>query len=384
MKSLTLTIAAAMLILLLPRCASAQTDQGAVKTKTFTVGKGGRLDLSVDGGDVRIVSVDKGEVTVTAFGTEEDDFEDLRMEMRGNAVWVENFSGGGGSNEMRYDVSVPPQFDITVRTTNGMIRIDGPLSGKIVGSTSAGDIQLGNIGGSVEMNTSGGDIRTGAIQGDVNLKTSGGDIKMGTVSGEADINTSGGDIRVESVQKTLWAKTSGGNIYVGDVGGEATLSTSGGNVTVGKVSGSARLSTAGGDIELEAATGDVKAKTAGGNIWLMNIAGTIDARTAGGDVKAELTPSGKGPSRLSTASGEITLTLPENAKATVHASIRVEGRWRSSRSDYKIRADFTAQSTEENKDDREIRATYLLNGGGEPITLETVNADIIIRKALKH
>ncbi|GJQ21346.1 MAG: hypothetical protein HBSIN02_17010 [Bacteroidia bacterium] len=149
---------------------------------------------------------------------------------------------------------------------------------------------------------------------------------------------------------------------------------------MGKVSGDARLRTAGGNIALRGATGRVDANTAGGDIELENISGSIDARTAGGAIRAELVPTGKGASELKTAGGRIRLAIPENAKASIEAVIRIEGRWGSRKERYDIRSDFPAATYDKRDDYEEIHATYLLNGGGERIYLETVNSDIEIRK----
>ena len=174
---------------------------------------------------------------------------------------------------------------------------------------------------------------------------------------------------------------SGGDIKVGNVGGEATLSTAGGDVRVGKVSGTATLKTAGGDVECNGATGPVVAKTAGGDLRLSGISGSIEAATAGGDIRAELNPTGSGPSSLTTAGGSVSLYLPENAKATVQALIRIEGRWKTNSARYDIRSDFKAAAYTKDEDAEEIRASYELNGGGQVITVKKVNGDIQIRKA---
>ncbi len=53
---------------------------------------------------------------------------------------------------------------------------------------------------------------------------------------------------------------------------------------------------------------------------LQNITGSIDAKTAGGEVEAELIPSGKGRSRLSSAGGDIRFYIDENSKVTIEAT----------------------------------------------------------------
>ena len=120
--------------------------------------------------------------------------------------------------------------------------------------------------------------------------------------------------------------------------------------------------------------------TNGGDIALEKISGSIEARTSGGEIRADLTPSGKGRSRLVSAGGEILLVLPGDTKATIEARIRIQGRWRDTRESYDIRSDFPSQRSDRNNTEKEITSTFVINGGGETIVLETVNADIIIRK----
>jgi hypothetical protein len=353
------------------------------RTKSFNVGKGGTLEVKVDGGDIRVSVWDKNEVLVKAEGLDESDLEHLKMTQSGNDVFVELRNRWGSNNHARFDITVPTQYNAVLHTSGGDLDIRGTLNGTVKGSTSGGNVTLGNInGGKVDMSTSGGDMRTGDIQTDVVLRTSGGNIELGNVGGEVNVSTSGGNIEVKSVGKSLKANTSGGNIEIGDVGGEAKVSTSGGDIRVQKVTGSASLSTAGGDIELGSASGYVKAHTSGGNLNLDNVTGSIDASTSGGDVTAELRPSGKGKSKLTSSGGEITLSLPENAKATVEAVIRIQG-WGSHKDEYKVRSEFKADTYDSKGDDREIRAVYNINGGGDLIELRTVNSDINLKKLRK-
>ncbi len=118
--------------------------------------------------------------------------------------------------------------------------------------------------------------------------------------------------------------------------------------------------------------------TAGGDIRLENVFGSMQANTAGGNIVAELTPSGNGTSALSTAGGDVKIVLPENAKATIEAKIKLRGGWFESKKKYDVHSDFKFDSYDKQED--EINARYVLNGGGETITLETVNGNIEIRK----
>ena len=360
----------------------AAMPDGPTQSKTFSVNKGGTLDVSINGGDIHIATWEKNEVAIKVQFEDEDAEEDLKMTQNGNTVRIVD-NGGWGETDNRYDISVPAKFNLEMRTGSGDLIISGKLEGTIDGQTSGGSIRMDDVTGKVDVSTSGGDIRAGRITGDGRFNTSGGDIDVQGTSGDLDVKTSGGDIRLGNVGKTLRASTSGGNVTIGDVGNEAEVSTSGGNIRVGKVNGRVRLKTSGGDVELSSGTGSILAYTSGGNVRLSNIAGSIDARTAGGDIDAELTPDGKGTSKLASASGEIRFFVPENARATIDAVIRIHGGWHSSRDSYDIQSDFKAETKESDRDSREIRARYILNGGGQSISLETVNSDITIRKMKK-
>jgi DUF4097 and DUF4098 domain-containing protein YvlB len=358
----------------------AVTDGSTGEAKTFTVTPGGTLEMSLNSGDIRIVTWDKNEVSVRISDYDDDD-GNIKMTQQGNTIHITDRDSWGEGG--RFDISIPARFSLDLQTSNGDISVRGKLIGNINGQTSAGNIRFDDVDGFIDAHTSGGDVKTGKLTGKATLATSGGEIEVASSTSELELRSSGGDLRVGNVGKSLHAKTAGGDIIIGDVGGEAVVSTAGGNVRVGKVTGEASLSTAGGDVELKGGNGKIRAATSGGNVTLTNLSGSVDAKTSGGDIYAELVPSGKGKSRLATAAGTINLRVPENTKATIYARIRIRGSWDSQRDDYSIRSDFKAESSSRDRDDQEINAKYVLNGGGEEITLDTVNSDIEIRKLNK-
>ncbi len=351
-------------------------DNAPTSTKTFQVKKGGRLSIHINGGDIRVTPSAKDEVTVQIRGLEDDDeMFDVRQE--GNNVSVDN-QARSWSGSAVITATVPSRYDLDLRTSQGAVKVDGALAGKVDVLTSAGDIRLGDITGMVDAKTSGGQVTVGDVEGDIDLETSGGDVSAGGIKGEARIVTSGGSIVTGDVSKGLVAKTAGGDVRVGNVGGSMTLSTAGGNISSGKVAANATLQTAGGDIDMDAANGRVKASTAGGNIRLDGITGSVDGKTAGGDIEVELTPRGSESSRLTTAGGDVRFYIAEGAKATISATIRVKERWKYAKDEFHINSSFKADTYVADSETHEIHATYNINGGGPPITLETVNADISI------
>ncbi len=361
-------------------------DGSGVRSKTFTVSKGGTLQVSVGVGEIRITPKDQNEVSVQASGIDDDELDRLKMTQSGNTVSVifRPRDHGWSNNNVEFEITIPKEFDTDLHTSGGNIEILDYIKGRIKGSTSGGDIKLASVSGTVDMSTSGGNVRAGDLQGDGELRTSGGDIKIGNVNGELEIGTSGGNIEVKNVGKSLHASTSGGDITIGDVGGEANVSTSGGNIEMGKVSGKASMHTSGGDVALRGASGSVKASTSGGDMRLENVSGSIDASTSGGEIEAELFPSGTGRSKLSSSGGTVKLSIPENAKATIEATIHFGNSWGNwfgrGKDKYSVKSDFKADTYEKDEDAGEIRAVYTINGGGSEIELNTSGSDIIIRK----
>ena len=357
-------------------CAAAPAEE---LTKTFRVEKGGTLDVSLRAGNIVITTWEKDEVAVRVRDADEDEDPGISMTQTGNRVLIEQSNGSSG--DFTLEVSLPSRFDLRLRSSSGDFEINGPLTGKIKGTTGGGNIRLGDLAGAVAMTTSGGDITSGDIGGDLDLNTAGGDIRMGKVSGTATVATSGGDITVADVGKRINASTSGGNIAIGNVGGEVVASTSGGDIVAGNVSGSATLSTAGGNVSLRGAAGTVRATSAGGDLELENMTGTVEGNTAGGNVTATLTPGKNGRSRLATAGGDIRLLVPQSARATINARISIRGWWRREIGTSDIRSDFPMEKYEKDERNHEIRATIRLNGGGEEITLDAVSGSIEIRKS---
>jgi hypothetical protein len=331
-------------------------------TKSFTVTKGGELEVDLSGGDIHLVPWEKDEVVVTVDGMPDTEKEYLKITQSGGKVSVEFRPKWGNSDNLQFVVNLPSHFNASIHSSGGDLAVEGKLIGKLTGSTS------------------GGDIKTESIDGPTSLKTSGGDVTLGTINGEADVRTSGGDIKITSVAKRLKASTSGGDVHVGDIGGEAELSTSGGDMRVGNVSGKASLKTAGGNIDLASAAGSADVKTAGGDIVLKKITGSITAKTAGGNIDAELIPGSGAGSELTTAAGDVRLTVPPDAKATIDATIRLRHEGKHSKEQFSIHSDFQASAAEHEEEADIIHHVYTINGGGAIITVRTMNGSIYIKK----
>jgi len=381
MKQMNRIILAALLMLVMIPASDA-AGQSTPTSKTFKVEKGGNLVVDVEnaGASVDVKVWSKLEVTVAAHGIRESDRKYLEITQTGNNVNVYFDPGNGHDNRgrIRFTISVPSEFNLDIGTSGGDVEVTGTIAGAVSAATAGGDIKVNDVKGELGLRTAGGDIEAGDVDGDAHLKTAGGDIEVGDVTGDLTAKTAGGDIEAGQVGKDLSAGTAGGDIICDGVGGEAKTGTAGGDIELGVVKGEVAAKTAGGDIEIEGATGKAVAKTAGGDIRLSDIAGFVKAETAGGDIYVELDPSNASSSSMETKGGDLELYLPANAKVTIEALIRLRD-WDNRDTDrYDITSDFKAEAHDRN--DSEVRARYVINGGGKVISLETVNGNIVIRK----
>lgn len=332
--------------------------QAIDKEKSFNVSKGSKIEVLSSFGNINAAVWDKDQVKVKAINVDEDDLKYLSIEQTGNTIKVDFH--GEDSDDFYIELSVPIYLDVNLSTGGGNIKIDGNISGKIEIATGGGNIKLDDAGEKLSVSTAGGNISVGNVNGISEIATGGGNISIGNIKNKAEVTTAGG------------------NISIGNIESSAEVSTAGGNISVGKVSGNAELSTAGGNINLDGATGKVEVNTAGGNISLKNISGSIEANTAGGNIYAEFNPSDKSNSEFNTASGDITLKIPSDAKANIVATVYASSKLNESEKDNLIRSDFEAATVDVQKNN--LIKKYVLNGGGAVIELNSAYGKIKINK----
>ena len=308
MPNLSRIIATAGLVAAFTASASAKIER--VVEKTFRVQPGVHLKVSTSGGDVHVLSVAGGAVTVVAkehirASSEADADEalkklDLTIAQNGNEVVASaSYESGVGFHfgswppvQVDFVITVPASASADLKTSGGDVVV-GDLEGAVRAHTSGGDVKLGNIGGEVDASTSGGNVSLVEGRGAVKLTTSGGNVSVDHVVGPSVLKTSGGDIKIDSVENTLTAETSGGDVKAGFKGplkGDCELSTSGGEVraTVSRDAG----------FHLDAAT-------SGGEVNASGLTITIDRGGAGKSTLAGLVNGGGPLLKLRASGGDI-------------------------------------------------------------------------------
>ena len=297
--------------------------------KSFSVGKGGTLELISGSGSVDITSHSENEViinvTLTAMSSNANKAEDIFK-----------------------------NFELTFNHNGNDVRIEGDMLNQQLWWNNRLKVQYKVIVPqyyNLKIATSGGNIETADIKGRVILKTSGGSIIMGRVDGEVN------------------AKTSGGGIALKQSTGNASLRTSGGSIRIGEVDGDVNANTSGGNIDVDIVRGNLKAATSGGGLHFRNINGNLVGKTSGGSIVAELSAQVSEPVELYTSGGNITLTVPPDFKANFAASTLGGHVY----TDMPVTVQGNISSSSLNG---------LMNGGGPDVSLKTMGGNIEIIKNL--
>ncbi|HWA88366.1 MAG TPA: DUF4097 family beta strand repeat-containing protein [Opitutus sp.] len=306
MKAQSFLLVTAGLLALAPISAHAKIER--VVEKTFTVSPGGLLNVSTQGGDIRVETAAGNVVKVIAKERIRADSESEADELLKPLQLTIEQDGGGVTATAKYErkladfhwhswppvqvsfvVTVPASYNAELHTSGGDIKV-ADLGGKLNAHTSGGNLVLGKITGEINAQTSGGNVRLEEGGAATKLGTSGGNISVEHIVGPAELRTSGGDISIGTVDDTLEARTSGGNVSAqisGGLKGDCVLSTSGGRVraTVPKSAAfDLEASTSGGDVRADGLTITID----GGGVGKSRLSGRVN----GGGPKLKLHSSG--------------------------------------------------------------------------------------------
>jgi serine/threonine protein kinase len=265
-------------------------------SKSFAVGRDGKLVLDVDRGGIRVVGADQETVDVRvsrkvrrASGSGADRIlaeEELVLRQVGNQISVSaqeppSLRGGPGWRwtrpelDVNYEISVPRKFDLRLKTAGGGIKV-ATVQGGVNVRTEGGRLDFDDVDGNVEGQTKSGGIRAAGCKGELVVKTAGGRITVETFAGPLVRGTTDGG----SISADLAASPKS----------DCLLRTSGGSVTV-RIPATAMV--------------------------------TLDAHTEGGAVKSDLPVQAEGAVKGSTLRGKINGGGPSLKLETTGGSIHV-------------------------------------------------------------
>ena len=266
-----LLFAALALAAVLPGC-DIKVDDGKVSlgvsrgrasddwVRSYTLAKGGRFEIANENGEILVKGTHGSEVKVTAHrevsaGSDEEAQSRLknikmREEVTADRVFVEAQTGGGedfGFRRglgIRWEVELPDGLEVTVKTMNGTVRLDGvdgritaaTTNGNVTGSGISGPVQGSSVNGSVSFNLDavGGDVHLNTVNGSIRLEVPPGadaDLDATTVNGGVSVDERLGLAEVSRNRSTFGPATSiRGRLNKG--GSRVTLQTTNGGVRV--------------------------------------------------------------------------------------------------------------------------------------------------------
>ena len=248
--------------------------------------------------------------------------------------------------------------------------------------TAGGRFTLDNFNGSVEI--TGWDQNTVDISGakyaesesllhaiQIEASSSGNAVRIKTSRPDPNHGNMGAKYVIRVPRRTALedVRSSNGSLRVEDIDGNAHLATSNGSIHLGKIHGNVEARTSNGSVEVNEIDGSFEAETSNGGIRAhlhdTESGHPIRLSTSNGGIDLQVDSPRQNDVVASTSNGPITVRMPGNVNASLHASTNSNG---SVRSDF----DVLVHSGELSKH----RMEGTIGGGGPKIDLTTSNGNI--------
>jgi DUF4097 and DUF4098 domain-containing protein YvlB len=306
-----------------------------------------RGDVSITAGDGPNVDVQAHEV---AFASSDGDAKKIfdaeaaQIQVSGNAVTIK--SEGNNNGRINLTVTVPKTAKVNVNAGKGDVSAAG-LGGGISVSSAHGDMHLNSITGSVMVHFSNGrhDFSAHQIDGDLTADGNCNDLTLSDIKGR--VSTSGqifGDVHIENVAGPVSVHTSVTDVQIAELPGDLTFDSD--NLRANESKGLVHVVTHSKDVDLNQVYGDSYVEDRDGRI--------------------SIEPAGPYNVETKNNKGDIELTLPPNASATV------DGRTHNG----DIVTDFGL--TVSGEEDKSVSGR--IGSGSAKIYLNTSNGDVHIKK----
>jgi DUF4097 and DUF4098 domain-containing protein YvlB len=306
-----------------------------------------RGDISISAGDGPNVEVKAHEVAFADSDSEARkifDAEAAHLTVSGNTVLLKSDSNTNG--RLNLTVIVPKSTRVTVDAGHGDVTAAGLGAGLNL-TASHGDVHISSIDGSVQVHFPNGrhDFSAHQVNGDLSTDGDINDLTLSEIKGKVTQNGEIlGDVHIENTAGPIHLHTTVTDLEVADLIGDLTLNSD--------------------DLRVTEAKGQVRVTTHSKDVDLSQIYGDTYVQDRDGRVSIE--PAGNYAVEAKNSKGDVELTLPPSAAASVNA--------RTHNGD--IVSDFPIPSVEgENKS-----ADFLIGAGGPRVVLSTDNGDIRVKK----
>ena len=308
-----------------------------------------RGDVSITAGDSATMQVQAHAVAYADSDTDAKkifDAESAHVTVSGNSVLVK--SVGHSSGRLNLTVTVPKSARVTVNASRGNVTAAGLGAGANI-TAGHGDIHLNTITGSVQVHfsTDKGDFSAHQVNGDITADGRCNDLTLSEVQGKIALNGDiFGEAHMENLSGPVHLHTSVTDLEIASLPGDMTLNDEDLRVTEAK--GQVRVSTHSKNVDLNQIYGDTYVEDRDGNI-AVEPAGVYNV-----EAKSN---SGK---------GDLELTLPPNASATVNA--------------FTHNGDILSDYPVNLPDGESKRVEFTVGAGGAKINLTTDVGDVRIKR----
>jgi DUF4097 and DUF4098 domain-containing protein YvlB len=306
-----------------------------------------RGDISISAGDDANIVVRAHQVAYANSDAEANkifDSQQAHVTVSGNTVVVKVDGNNRGRTNLA--ITLPKSASVSLTANHGGVTVAG-LGGNVDAEIQQGDMEATAIKGNVHARLSSHkDFAAHDIQGDVTVEGNGGDLTISDIHGKVTIQGDyTGDTHLERVDQTVHFHSSRTDLELARLPGD--LSLNGDALHAAQVVGPVRvICTRSKDIEMSQIFGDIH----------------VEDR----DARVELGMAGSYNVEVKNSKGDVEISLPENAAATVDA--------RTHNGD--IVSDFPlAIGGDENK-----TATGNIGKGGPRLVISTEHADLKLRK----
>lgn len=266
---------------------------------------------------------------------------------------------------------VPRHYQVVkIRQLGGSVFAAG-IPAKVYSQIYAGEGRFEDLQAGLVVFSGGGALTALRIRGDVEISSGGGSATISDVKGAVRCELTGGDIDVRDVSGLVDVSTGGGNLLVERAGGMVTAATEGGLLEIRSAVGPVLARNREGFLRV-ASAGDVKAYAPTGPIQVVNVHGMLTLASSGGNVYAELGEKGIATgSRITSHSGNITLSLPARLKLTIEAESQCA-------CSSPVISDYAAKKTPSGY--APVLTQIPVNGGGPSLRLATREGRVVVKK----
>jgi DUF4097 and DUF4098 domain-containing protein YvlB len=308
-----------------------------------------RGDVSITAGDSNAIQVQAHQV---AYADSDEkarkifESEAAHVTVSGNAVLLK--SEGNSSGRVNLTVALPKSARVTVNAGRGDVTAAGLGAGANI-TAGHGDIHLNTITGSVQVHfsTDKGDFSAHQVDGDITADGRCNDLTLSEVKGKVVLNGDiFGEAHMENLAGPVHLHTSVTDLELGSLPGDMTLNDE--------------------DLRVTEAKGQVRVTTHSKNVDLSQIYGDINVEDRDGNISIEPAGPYAVEAKSNSGKGDLELTLPPNASATVNA--------------YTHNGDILSDYPVSLPEGESKRVAFTVGSGATKINLTTDVGDVRIKK----